>query len=218
MSASDCKNNKERNRKHRIPIVGLTGGIGSGQSTVAEFFKSFGAVIINADTVGNDLLLDKDMKDKIVKEFGSGILNDKDEVERKTLGEIVFNNEEYLHRLNALMHPVMIERICERINGIIGERRYKMVVVDAALIFEAGKEEKFDYIITVSSKLEERIKRIKQRDKLQDKEINKRIHSQMPLEEKVKRADFVITNDCSFKELRIQSKKVFNGILTDFIM
>ncbi|RKY83168.1 dephospho-CoA kinase, partial [candidate division KSB1 bacterium] len=178
-------------RRFRAPVVGLTGGIGCGQSSVAKFFKSFGAKVLNADNIGNQLLLIENVKKNIVRRFGKEILNKEGEIDRKILGAVVFSNNRALRKLNAILHPAMIKKICEEVAQNLKSKKYKMIVVDAALLFETGIDYKFDYIVTVFSDLKKRVERIKRRDNLSDSEIKNRINSQIPVEYKVEKSDYV---------------------------
>jgi len=199
-----------------VPVVGLTGGIGCGQSTVAGYLKSLGAKIINADKAGNELLNEDTIKEKIVTVFTTEILNRNENIDREKLAAIVFKDKNAIKKLNEIMHPVMIEKLCEMVIKGLRSRRNSMIVVDAALIFETGIESYFDYIITVNSDLKKRIERIKFRDKLTDSEIIDRFDAQISLEDKVRKSDYVISNNGSFEELNVQAKKVYDGIISHF--
>ena len=207
---------KKQRKRYRVPVVGLTGGIGSGQSSVGEILRELGAVIINADKIGNDLLDKQPVKKRILKYFSNDILNESGNIDRKKLGKIVFENRRALRRLNALMHPPMIEEVCREVTRALRDRKYKLVVVDAALIFEAGMDTKVDYIVTVYSDMEKRIERIKSRDSLSDIEVKERISSQIPLEYKAEKADYIIENNCTLKSLTVKTRQVFKKILSDF--
>lgn len=187
--------------------VGLTGGIGSGKSTVARLFGELGAEIIDADALAREATMDPAVLAQLEAEFGSGVLRD-GQLDRAALAGIVFSDERRLRQLNGIIHPWVRERSRElrerfRAAGV------RVVVEDIPLLYESGLEDLFDLVIVVTAPLHERIARVQERSGLQEQEILKRDAAQLPLADKAARADLVISNSGSLAELRAQVKKTW---------
>ena len=171
-------------------IVGLTGSIGSGKTTISNYLKEKGYLIIDTDEISRSLTKDnKEILNKIKEEFGpsyfiNGALN------RKELGDLVFNNENERNKLNNILHPVIKDKVKE----IIRNSSDKIIFVDVPLLFESGFDKLCNKTICVVVDKTEQIKRLKLRDKLNDLDIQKRIDSQMDLKKKSELATFIIDN------------------------
>lgn len=201
----------------RVPVVGITGGIGSGKSIVANLFRQLGAFVIDADAVGKKILeTDITVKSEVVNTFGCDIVNNEGTINRERLGEKVFKNDSNLQILNHLIHPPMIRFIEHETKKAIHSRKYSIVVVDAALLFEAGVESKFDYIITVVADLEKRIQWVHDRGLRKRETILARINAQMPQEEKASHSDFVLENNGTIEELEKKARQLFQDIVKKF--
>jgi dephospho-CoA kinase len=182
-------------------VIGLTGGIGCGKTTVAGIFKELGAVVIDADWIGRQILdQDQDLQQDMLNAFGHDLINDDGSIDRKTLGNIVFADPEKLEKLNTLIHPYLWSNVSNEIDRARGHN-HPLIVVDAALIFEAGLEPLFDHIIVIASKLDNRIARIQKRDGLSPDNVMNRILRQMDLRKKIEKADWVIDNDTTIEHL-----------------
>lgn len=193
----------------RSVLIGLTGGIGCGKTEVAKIFQQLGAKIIDADAIGKAVVETKPaVLQEIVETFGKRFVNTDGTLKRKELGNFVFTNEEKKKQLNQIVHPHLLKSVKHEIEAA-RNAGHKIIIVDAALIYETGLEKIFDKVIVVNSDMELRMERIRRRDHLTDAEILHRIQSQMPLEEKVSRADIVITNDGSLHSLHDMAKKTF---------
>lgn len=172
-------------------LIGLTGGIGSGKSTVAKVFETLGIPVYYADDEAKRLMnTDERLKQEIIKQFGiesyqDGTLN------RPYIASLVFTNKEKLSLLNSLVHPVTIEDSQKWVLQQISP----YVIREAALLFESGANKGLDFVIGVSAPVPLRIQRVIQRDGLSKEEIEQRISRQMDEEEKTKKCDFVILND-----------------------
>lgn len=172
-------------------LIGLTGGIGSGKSTVAKVFETLGIPVYYADDAAKRLMnTNENLKQEIIRQFGSesykdGILN------RAYIASIVFGNKEKLNQLNSLVHPATIEDSQQWVN----QQTAPYIIREAALLFESGAHKGLDYVIGVSAPLHLRIQRVTQRDGLSKEEIEQRISRQMDEEEKMRLCDFVITNN-----------------------
>lgn len=175
---------------------GLTGGAGSGKSTVAAVFAELGARVIDADRVAHEVVRSPHPAyHEIVHEFGFEILDTEGEIDRKRLGAHVFADPEKLKTLNAVVHPRVMERIEHLAEGFLLADPKAVVIVDAALLYEAGYADRFNKIIVAWSRPEQQIERLMARLRLTREQAELRIAAQMPAEEKRRRADYVI--DCS---------------------
>ncbi len=197
--------------KHGILTVGVTGGIGSGKTTVCKIFEELGAKVIYADELAKELMeKDESLKKKIVQTFGpesyiGGKLN------RKFIADIIFSNEEKKKKLESIVHPAVIKKILSEFKKISKEKKKDFVVVEAALIFESGFDDELDYVVVVETSDDEmKIKRIIERDNCSRDEVLKRMKAQMDPAEKVKLADIVIRNDGSIDELREKVKFLYS--------
>lgn len=171
--------------------VGLTGGIGSGKTTVAKVFETLGIPVYYADDKAKYLMsTNQELKASITQHFGNHSFKN-DELDRKYLASIVFNNKEKLELLNSLTHPVTIRDAEEWMNL----QTTPYIIKEAALLFESGAAEKLDYVIGVYAPQHIRVKRVMDRDKLSVEEVMKRISRQIDEEMKMKLCDFIITNN-----------------------
>ena len=176
-------------------LIGLTGGIASGKSLAAEELKRLGAHLIDADEIAREVVkTGLPAYNEIVKEFGEKILNPDKTINRKELGRIVFSNTELRRRLERITHPRIQEKIDKYIKEIKGRNPDAIIVVDAALLIEAGLHKKMDKIIVVYAEEKIQIERLMKRDGFTIKDAKNRISAQMPLTEKRRYADFVIEN------------------------
>ena len=193
-------------------VIGLTGGIGSGKSTISRFLADLGAVIIDADKIGHEAYRpDTGTWRKLVKTFGSGILIADNTVDRKKLGAIVFGDETELKRLNAIIHP----QITEIIKKQIADYRCQgvsVVVVDAPVLFEANAKNLVEEVWVVVSNEANVIKRAIARTSLPEEQIRSRIRSQLSNEERIKRAQVVIHNDGTAEDLQKKVHKLWNQL------
>jgi len=178
-----------------MKVVGLTGGIGSGKSTVTEYLISKGFPVLDADKIAREIVLPgSEMLIRLTAVFGKEILTDDGSLNRKKLGEIVFSDAEKKKTLDGLMHTRILELIHERILEIRETGKHTTIFIDAPLLFETGLDESADEIWVIDADDEIRIRRIMERDGLKREEILKRIRSQMSREERIMRADVVLDN------------------------
>jgi dephospho-CoA kinase len=185
-----------------MKVIGLTGGIGSGKSTVSRFLAELGAVILDVDRVGHEAFKpDTEIWREVVTAFGRQILTPCRDIDREKLGEIVFGNPESLARLNQIMHPRMYEIVTAQLDDY---RRQGMdvVVLEAPLLIEAGWTSSVDEVwVTVASEATV-LSRLEEQKGLSRQEALARIHSQLSSEERIGHADVVIDTDCDLDELR----------------
>ena len=175
-------------------VIGLTGGIGTGKSEVARILAMLGAVVIDADQLGHQAYTPHtEIWDEVVKVFGEGILQSSGEIDRKQLGTIVFADPEQLARLNGIMHPRMARMVSQQIEKL-REEGATAVVVEAAVLFEAGWDSLVDEVWTTESPLDNVVDRLMARNGLDRAEVVKRIKSQMSSEERSSRSQVVVDN------------------------
>lgn len=173
--------------------IGITGGIGSGKTTVCQIFEALGIPVYYADERAKWLMVhDPELKQGIQNLFGATAYNAEGQLNRRHIAQIVFNNPEQLQQLNALVHPA-VARDAEAWNRALTDVPYTLR--EAALIYEAGIDRHLDKVIVVTAPLLLRIQRVVQRDQLTPAEVEARMAQQLPEEEKVRRADYVIMND-----------------------
>jgi len=183
-------------------VIGLTGGMGSGKSTVSRLLAELGAVVIDADRVGHEAYQygTKTWQD-LVNTFGQQVVAADGSIDRKKLGAIVFGSLQQLERLNRIVHPRMFEMMKEQIEQFRSQG-VKVVVLDAAILFEANWAPLVDEVWVVVAGEEAIIARARARTGLPEEQIRARLRSQMAVEEKVKRAKVVIHNDGAVEELK----------------
>ena len=195
--------------------IGLTGGIGTGKSTVTDMLKELGAVIIDADKVGHEAYLpDTPAYKDVVAEWGRDVLGPNGEIDRKKLGGIVFNNPAALQRLNQIVHPRMRAMLFDRIDQ--GRRRgAKVVVLEAAILIESGWNSLVDEVWVTVAPEDTVIKRIQGRNNFTADQIRARIRSQLSTQERVAKSHVVIDTDCTIPEVRQKVKKLWDERLAN---
>ena len=182
--------------------IGLTGGIGTGKSSVTEAFQSLGAAVINADLLGHDAYLPGTIGfEEVVTEFGQYIVGSDGQIDRKKLDPIVFSDSSKMDRLNEIMHPLIRDLIEERLVTLESNQN-KVAVVEAAILIEAGWKSLFDEIWVVISDPEEVINRLGVRNGLSREDAVKRIDSQMSNDERIEHGDVVVENTGSMEDLQ----------------
>ena len=200
-----------------VLIVGLTGGIVGGKSTVASMFRDLGAKIVDVDKLGHSITLPhRSAWIKIVKLFGKDILRNDLTIDREKLGKIVFTNSTLLKKLNKITHPEIIRLIKKEINLAKNKThsQEKILIINAALIYEAKIDKLMDNIIVVYINKDEQVKRLVKRNNLSKEEALQRIKSQMSMKEKVKIAGYVIDNSNSLDETKKQVEKIWKKLVS----
>ena len=189
--------------------IGLTGGIGSGKSVVADLLREQGATIIDADRLGHEAYTpNSEAWTQVVAAFGEGILTAEGEIDRRKLGAIVFSDPAQLERLNGIMHPLMAGMVQQR-KVQLSEASVAVAVVEAAVLFEAGWETLVDEVWTTVAPDDVVIERLRQRNGLSAQEASKRINSQMSSEDRIRRSDVVIENASDLVALQHQVKALW---------
>lgn len=193
-------------------LIGLTGGPGAGKSLAAKYLEFKGAVIISGDETGKEVLeSSSSMLNKIRRNFGDSYFNADGSLDRKGLARTVFGNSAKLKKLNAIVHPPLLRLLKSKIDRYRKSSSKKIVVVDAALIYEWGIEDWFDRVLVITASRSIRIARMMQAG-LTRKEAENRIRSQIPQKIKAARADFVIDNNGGRIALRNKIYAFFAGI------
>ncbi len=195
-----------------MKVIGLTGGISSGKSTVSRFLAKLGAVIIDADKVGHEVSKpDGEVWREVVAAFGKQIITTNGEINREKLGKIVFSNSEARSRLNQIMHPRIYDLVKTRLDEY---RRQEagIVVLEAPLLLEAGWTSLVDEVWVTTASEATVLKRLRERTGLSEKESLARIRSQLPAEKRVKHADAVIDTDCDLDELKVKVKELWQEL------
>jgi dephospho-CoA kinase len=174
-------------------VVGLTGGIATGKSTVAQMFKRCGAVVIDADQLARDVVRPgKPAWRDIVNVFGKDVLGPNGSIDRRALGAIVFHDRRKLRRLERIVHPRVAREQQRLMRRIAARSPGAVVVYEVPLLFESGAHKRVDKIVVVTADRETQITRLKRRNGLTRAEALRRITNQMPLARKVRRADVVL--------------------------
>ena len=193
-------------------IVGLTGSLGTGKSTVSNFFKDLGTYVINWDELARKVTHPhlKAWKE-IVEHFGKGILNEDMTINRQKLADIVFSDQEKLTKLNQIVHTKVFEEDERITNEIKSHDSNALIIKDIPLLFELTHPISVDKIIVVSASEQTRLRRLEEKG-MSRKDTRNRMKSQLPLEEKIKSADFVINNDGTPEETKRQVEEIYSSL------
>ena len=194
----------------------MTGGFGTGKSTVAGIFQELGAYVVDADLLARARLRKGTGEYRqVVTSFGEKILNENGAINRRALADEVFGRPESLRRLNRIIHPGVIKEI----NEMLDRARETVRIAVIPLLFEAGLEDGFDYVVVVAADRDNVHRRLLAGRKMSPEEIDRRLEAQLPLAEKVRKADFVIDNNGPWSRTRQQVKmlwKTLSGCLNNF--
>jgi dephospho-CoA kinase len=189
-------------------IVGLTGGVGSGKSTVSSFFKDLGAYIIDWDELAREVTRPHlPAWRETVDYFGEGILNDDLTINRQRLADIVFSDKEQIAKLNQIVHPKVFQEDEVITSEIRSHDPGALIIKDIPLLFEVTPPIPVDEVIVVCASEQTQLRRL-ERKGIDRKEARRRIESQLPLEEKIRSADFVINNDGPLEETKRQVEEI----------
>jgi len=200
--------NSELHKGKKI-LIGVTGGIGAGKTLACRFFKEAGLNVFYADDIAKKLYnTNKILKSKMIDEFGNDIL-EKNKISFQKLRELVFANKKNQQRVNRIIHPFVIAEIL----NLAGNSRSKIILIEAALIFESSFDKYLDYVINVSENQKKRIERVRKRNAMSIKIIKSIMNIQMNEKERNRRADFVIKNEGSVKDFNKKVKFLAKLIL-----
>ena len=194
-------------------LVGLTGGIASGKSLVSRMFRDLGAHIIDADRIVHELFAPgQQVREEVIGHFGEEILREGGCVDRRKLGEIVFNDAGKRAWLNSCLHPKVFEAYHARVKRLAKQEPKAITVFDAALLFETGFHKNMDRTVVVYADEHQQLSRLQERNGLTREQAIVRLKSQMPLDEKSNHADYVINNTGTREETERQAKAVFEQL------
>ncbi len=195
-------------------IVGLTGGIATGKSTVSAIFKDAGAVIIDADRIAHDAVKKGTAAwQEIVDHFGQSILQPDGELDRDRLGDIVFNDQQKKQQLNSIVHPAVFKNMAEQVEQATEDTPVDgVIILDVPLLIEAGMQNMVSDVILVYTSKEIQLKRLMKRNSLSETDAMARIRSQMPIEEKKKEADIIIDNSFSIDKTKERTLEVYRNL------
>jgi dephospho-CoA kinase len=201
---------------HPFLLVGLTGGIGTGKSTVSAVLRALGAVVIDADVLARDVVAPGEPAlAQIVAEFGAGVLRADGTLDRKALGGVVFADPAKRKRLEAITHPRIRERFARRLAELTAHGFHGIVFFDAPVMIESGNHKNMDRLVVVVADEVTQIARLTARDGMTRDEALSRIRSQMPLSEKAKLADYVIDNSGARATTEKQTKRVYAALTAE---
>jgi dephospho-CoA kinase len=197
-------------------LVGLTGGIATGKSTVSALMRQLGCEIIDADLLAREVVEPgQPAWTTIVAEFGQDVLTGDGTLDRKKLGAIVFADPERRRRLEAITHPAIRERFRARLDGLAEKGFTGIVIFDAAVLIESGNYKNMDRLAVVVTDEPTQMSRLRGRDGTDDAEGRRKIASQMPLSEKAKLADYVIDNSGDRHATAEQVRRVFAALMSE---
>ncbi|MBT3946364.1 MAG: dephospho-CoA kinase [Candidatus Marinimicrobia bacterium] len=194
--------------------IGLTGGIGSGKSSVSDLFKEWGAHIFDADTEAKRILdTNTTAQSELIAEFGTDVLNANNQIDKAKLARIAFYDEDHQQRLNIIIHPYVFDVIDSTFDKVLASGKHEVFVVDAALIYESGAYTHMDYVLVVTSHLKIKTERVMTRGGLTLDQFLQRVNLQWPDEDKIHMADFVIHNNGTLDQLKVEAKKTYDRLL-----
>ncbi|MFH1239397.1 MAG: dephospho-CoA kinase [bacterium] len=197
-------------------VVGLTGGIATGKSTVLNVFKELGAKTIDADMIARQIMEPKtDIWKAVVDYFGRRILEKDLSINRKKLADIVFNDQNDLYRLDQMAHPPIIKEIVRNIRSTFEQEKDAIIIVDAPLLFESYIGPLMDKIIVVSVPARTQLQRLMKRDGLDNFQARLRVNAQLPQQEKIKYADYIMNGSEPIEQITEQVKKIWQDFLTE---
>ena len=203
-------------------IIGLTGGIGTGKSTVSNIFRQKGIPVVDTDVIAREVIDYPEVVNEIIRNFGTEILEEetqqeqgqnkfkKKKISRNKLGQIVFKDEKKVSILNSIMHPLIIKVMKEQTEKL--KKDNKIIVADVPLLFEIHLEKEFDITVLVYADKETQIKRIMKRDKRTLEQAEDIINSQMDIEEKKKKSNYIIYNNGDFEKLTEETEKFLKSL------
>ncbi|HXZ30156.1 MAG TPA: dephospho-CoA kinase [Dehalococcoidia bacterium] len=198
------------NKKEQMITVGLTGTVGTGKSTVASLFRQLGAYVIDWDELAREVTRPHSRAWRgIVKYFGKGILNADLSINRQKLAEIVFSDKKKVAKLNQLVHPEVFKEDERITNEIKSLDPGALIIKDVPLLFETPLRISVDKVVVVSASEQTQLRRLQEKG-MSREDVRRRIQSQLPIEEKIKSAAFVINNDGSLEETKKQVEEIYS--------
>lgn len=192
-------------------VLGITGSMGGGKSTVTKIFEKLGAFKISADEIARTFTaLNSPIKLELIELLGKQILDESGNLDRKRIAGIVFSDKNAIQKLNALIHPLVREKTLELIHSVEDNR---MIAWEAPLLFEVGGNQYCDATLTVYAEEEDLWKRVQERDGISKEEFQNRLDNQMDIKKKLEASDFKIINNKDFQHLEIECANIYNAIM-----
>ena len=192
-------------------VVGLTGSLSTGKSTVAALLKQKGARVLDADRMAHDVMTRRPCLRKIVSVFGTEVLH-KGKVDRRKIAAVVFNDQRKLNRLVKIIHPFVIKEMTKKVKACQRMKISSVVVLDVPLLFESGLHRLADVTVVVSAPQKQQIQRAMRRLKISKTEALARIKSQMPLHKKIQQADIIVDNSQNLNKTKKQVNDIWQKL------
>lgn len=206
---------KKLPEKDKTIVLGITGGIACGKSLVCQFFRELGSAVLSADELAREVVRPgEEAYTKIVAHFGKGILTAEGTIDRALLAEKIFFSPAERQELNQITHPAIGHLADKRISELRQDPTIPLIIYEAPLLFEAQAEERVDLVLVVATTPEQQLVRLMQRDSLTQEEALLRITAQMPLAEKISRADILVENNAPRAETRKLIQQIFAELTT----
>jgi dephospho-CoA kinase len=203
----------EAQEGRRARLIGLTGGIATGKSTAARFFEEAGVPVVDADQLARRVVEPgRPALEEIRRAFGDGVVGPDGRLDRAALGALVFRDRAARSRLEAIVHPRVAEEAEGEVQRLLAEAPEGVVVYDVPLLYETGAAGRFDLVAVVYVPRAEQLRRLRQRDGLSREDAERRLASQLDIEEKARRADAVLDNRGSREELRAQVRELVRRV------
>lgn len=195
-------------------VIAITGGIGSGQSSVSRLLGEHPeCLVIHADDIARQIVdTNPTVKQQIKEQFGAHFFDKGDILKRKEFAKAVFVDKNHTQRLNQIVHPELVKELIDEVENAQDSGQYELIIIDAALIYEMAIERYFDAVVVVYAPKQERIKRVMERDQLSKQLIMDRMENQFDLNEKRGWADFVVDNSGNFEQLRTNVDSLFGKL------
>jgi dephospho-CoA kinase len=185
--------NKSNLLRNRMKKIGITGGIGSGKTIVCEVFRLMGVPVFHADNIARDLQQnDSNVRNALIELLGKDIYNASGILNRENIARMIFNDKELLAKVNQIIHPAVRENFR---HWVVNHIKEKYILYEAAILFESGYYKELDLNILILADEDIRVKRVIKRDNISEQSVRERIKNQMPDQEKIRLADYIIENN-----------------------
>jgi dephospho-CoA kinase len=195
-----------------IWVIGVTGGMSSGKSTVVSLLENSGALVVSADPIGHQVLDEPEVRRRLEQVFGPEVRGEDGAVDRVRLGRLAFASRQSLERLNAISHPRLLERLAEELRGIAASGHRGLLVLEAALLVEWDLGRWCDRVIAVVASVEARISRAMRQHGLAEEEARQRLDRQLPDEVRVRYADLTLSNDGTLGDLEARAGELIDRL------
>ena len=201
-------------RTSNLVLVGITGGIGSGKSSLTAYLRSRGAAVVDADQIGHPVIEQASVKRQLLECFGGEIVDESGKIDRRRLGRMAFADRPSYDRLNSIVQPALSAALWKEVE-VLRERGAAIVAVEASVLFEWGDRKSYDAVVVVDADEELRVQRVLQRGRLSRQEVATRMAFQLPSDEKRAMADYVIENNGTLHDLERAAERLWGQLLND---